>query len=959
MQKYAVARPCTRRDSAILKHPAKSIMRHFSSMILLPFLLLAGLSPISGCDRNLTPVEHVTKAKEYMDKGEYRPAFIELNNAVQKDPKMVEGRWLLAKVAANLGEGARAEKEIKKATELGLSRASSQITLVKAILLQGDLDRVLAESGELTPDVTKTDQAAILGLRGQAFIAKGRLDMAQQALEQALEIKADSVQALIGMAALHGYQRHYDIARLWIEKALKADSSSVDAWSTLGDLELTQGRFAEAEKAYDNAIKRRATPYFEQAKRAQVRTQLKKFQEAAADIKTLQEAGFKDHPYVNYIAGLNYFAQKNYQDAATAFQASYQAAPAFLPNRIYLATTHLMLGNTEQALNHAQLIFAAAPRSGAAKTLLGSILIRRAEYDGAKDILQKTLTNSPNDPKALGMMATVAMLEGDTANGLEYAKKLAALEPDSKQAQDMLMVAKLMAGEALDKTISQAGKQAAATGDAYTRELMLALAAFRDGKLKEVIERAKALHARYPDKVDPPKLMAACYLAAAQWDQGKTELEKVLKLQPNEPSATRNLAKVEALQGNYQQAKILLQPLLKAQPGDTEAAQLLANSETRLGNPVAALEVLEQASKSNPNDLSLRAYLAQTALKAGRPAAVLDSTRELTDAQFRQQPALLELRGKALLLTGDSVSAARAFEKWTKIAPNSAPAHFHYANALASLGDSARARKTLEQAIKLDPRYLPARVGEIKMRVQFRELDLARKALAKLRQDFGDQVEVLGIEGWFALGTGDFPAAEQKLVAALKKNPDSELILLTSRAQWAQKKQEPALKVMRDWLKDHPNDVPVHLQLAGAYLNMGKDADALAAYGQVIKIVPNHVPALNNLAWLNRDKSPKQAMDYAQQAYQLAPQDPYVLDTLGMLTLKTGDAGRAANLLRDAATRAPADLQIQMHLGSALIQQKHLGEAQKVLETLMQKHPNTPEAKEASTLLVTFRSSGR
>ena len=164
MKKYAVAHPCTRRESAVYKHQARSIMRHFFLMILLPFLLLAGLSPISGCSRNLTPVEHVAKAKEYMDKGEYRPALIELNNALQKDPNLVEGRWLLGKVAVNLGDGARAEKEIKKATELGLKRASTQVTLVRAILLQGDLDRVMTESGTLPPDVSKTDQAAILGL---------------------------------------------------------------------------------------------------------------------------------------------------------------------------------------------------------------------------------------------------------------------------------------------------------------------------------------------------------------------------------------------------------------------------------------------------------------------------------------------------------------------------------------------------------------------------------------------------------------------------------------------------------------------------------------------------------------------------------------------------------------------------------------------------------------------------
>jgi putative PEP-CTERM system TPR-repeat lipoprotein len=717
---------------------------------------------------------------------------------------------------------------------------------------------------------------------------------------------------------------------------------------------MAQGRLAEAEKAFGQAIKHRATPYVEQIKRAQVRIQLKKYPEAAADIKALRDAGLKDHPYVNYVAGLNDFAQKRYQEALASFQASYSVNPDFLSNRIYLATTQLYLGNTEQALAHAQQIAAAAPRSKTAQGLLGSVLISRAEYEGAKDVLQNILAKSPDDPQALGMMATVSLREGDIAKGLEYAKKLATLEPDSRQAQDMLMVAQLMAGEALDSTIHRAGSQAAAAGDAYTGELMAALAAFRDGKLKQALETAKAMQARYPDKVDPPKLAAAVYLAAGQWNQGKVELEKALKIQPNERSATRNLAKVESIMGNDRRAKELIQPLVKQQPGDVEAVRILAAAETRLGNPAAALEAMEQASKSRPDDLRLLAELAQAQLGMGRADQVVEMTRKLTDAQYRQQPVLLEMRGKAQFLAGDNAGAVSSFEKLTRFAPNSAPAHFHYANALASRGDAARARNELEKSIKLDPRYLPARVGEVKMRVQFRELDQAKKALAKLRQDFGDRVEVLSIEGWFALGTGDFATAEQKLAAALKKKPDTELLLLTSRAQWGQKKQESAIKTMRDWLKSHPNDVPVHLQLAEAYMSIGKEAEAASAYKQVVKIVPGHVPALNNLAWLNRDKAPRQAMDYAQQAYQLAPKDPFVLDTLGMLTLKNGDVSRAVSLLRDAVARSPADAQIQVHLATALIQQGRTAEAKKMLETVTSKAANTPATQEARKLLDTM-----
>lgn len=918
-----------------------------------PAVFLACFLVFAGCGQNLTATEHVARAKDYLDKGELRSASIELSSAVQKEPNSVEGRWLLAKVAADMGEGARAEKEIQRAMELGLNRASGQLTLVESVLLQGDLDRVLQESGALPPGISQADQAAIFGLRGQAYVAKGQFELAQETLERALRLKPDSLPALIGMTALHGYQRQYDDARQWVDKAIKSSPTSPEAWSALGDLEMAEGRLAEAEKAFGQAIKHRSTPYLEQIKRAQVRIRLEKYQEAAADIKALRNAGLKDHPYVNYVAGLNEFAQKRYQEALPAFQASYTANPDFLPNRIYLATTQLELGNTEQALSHAQQIASIAPRSITAQGLLGSVMISRVEYGQAKDVLQKILVRVPNEPQALAMLSTVYLREGDTAKGLELAQKLAALEPDSKAAQDMLMIAKLMAGEALDSSIQKAGAHAAARGDTYTGEFVGTLAAFRDGKLKQALDSAQAMQTRYPDKVDPPKLAAAVYLATAQWDLAKAELEKVLRIQPSEPSATRNLAKVESIKGNHRRAREWVAPLVKQQPGDVEAARILATAESRLGNPAGALEALEQASKARPDDLQLLAELSQTQLKMGRPGKVLEATQRLTDAQFSQEPSLLELRGKAQLLVGDITRASSTFEKWTRLSPKSAPAHFNYANALAGRGDAARARKELEQAIRLDPRYLPARVGEIKMHVQANRLDQARKALTRLRQDFGDRAEVLGIEGWFALGTRDFATAEQKLAAAFKKAPDAELLILTTRAQWAQKKHDPALKAMHDWLKNHPRDLPVRMQLAAAYLSLDKEADAAAAYEQALKLAPDHVTALNNLAWLNRDKAPMKAIDLAQQAYRLAPKDPLVLDTLGMLTLKNGDANSAVSLLRNAIARAPDDAQIRLHLAAALIRQGKTGEAQKLLQKVITETPGTRVAAEAQTLLNT------
>jgi hypothetical protein len=56
---------------------------------------------------------------------------------------MLEARWLMATVQLNLGNGERAEKEITRATELGLAPQAAQPILVKAMALQSKWDQVL------------------------------------------------------------------------------------------------------------------------------------------------------------------------------------------------------------------------------------------------------------------------------------------------------------------------------------------------------------------------------------------------------------------------------------------------------------------------------------------------------------------------------------------------------------------------------------------------------------------------------------------------------------------------------------------------------------------------------------------------------------------------------------------------------------------------------------------------
>jgi putative PEP-CTERM system TPR-repeat lipoprotein len=914
----------------------------------LTVLALAALLQLGGCSQGTTPADYVLKANEHVEKGELRSAAIQLANALQQEPNNSEARWLLAQVSLALGDAPKAERDARRAMELGIPQTQARPVLIESIILQGDHDRAIAEATSLPASMPQSEHPVFLALRGKAHVLKGELAEAKAAAEQALAIDPKHGDALVVIGVVHSLRGEYDDARAAIMAAIDVDGDSADAWSSLGELEMALGNASEAEAAFGKAIRHRHYPTLDRARRALARIQLERFDDAEADLRVLVNQGWKDHPYVNHVRGLVHFNRKNYAEAAAAFESAYAVQPEFLPNRVYLALTRLLLGETEQARMHAQWAHANAPHSRTAGQLLGVLSIALSDYAAAREALQAALRTMPDNVVTLSMLTTVSLLTGDTAQGVAYASRVAALEPDSPQAQEALMLARLMAGQQVVAPTDTA--DAANAGDDQ-REFLLALEAFRDKRIDEALERAKKLHEQFPERVDPINLMAACHLASGRWDLARIELERVLEIQPNEPSATRNLAKVELQAGNLERASDLLRSLVAALPGDEEAALLLAEAEIHAGNQGSAITVLEQVVANNAAALTARARLAAALLDAGQPARALELTRGLTNAQLQAQPALLEMRGKAEMLSGDPGAARSTFEQWARIAPDSAPARFHYGNSLAMEGNLTRARTELEHAVQLDPKFLPARVGLVKMHVQEGEIARARQALTQLRDEFGGRSEVLGIEGWFALGTGDFATAEQRFRTLLQQGADLELVTLLSRALWAQSKHDEVLELQQAWLRDRPDDTIMHLQIAEAYMALGRDADARTSYETVLALNPEHVPALNNLAWLHRNENPGQALQYAQRAHQLAPEDPHVLDTLGMLLFQQGELTRAHRFVGEAAERAPADAQIQLHLGRILMAQQRLDEARKILDLLVSRVPDSEPGREARTLL--------
>ena len=108
---------------------------------------------------------------------------------------------------------------------------------------------------------------------------------------------------------------------------------------------------------------------------------------------------------------------------------------------------------------------------------------------------------------------------------------------------------------------------------------------------------------------------------------------------------------------------------------------------------------------------------------------------------------------------------------------------------------------------------------------------------------------------------------------------------------------------------------------------------------------------LNNLAWAaGQAKSPK-AIEYAEKANQLAPDQPAFMDTLAMLLAERGESGKAIDLLRKALLKSPQASAIQFNLAKVLIAAGKKDEARTELDALAKLGDKFPAQAEVSQLL--------
>jgi tetratricopeptide (TPR) repeat protein len=162
--------------------------------------------------------------------------------------------------------------------------------------------------------------------------------------------------------------------------------------------------------------------------------------------------------------------------------------------------------------------------------------------------------------------------------------------------------------------------------------------------------------------------------------------------------------------------------------------------------------------------------------------------------------------------------------------------------------------------------------------------------------------------------SGKLAEAIDHFQQALKLQPNDAAIHINLGLALQQSGQaDAAIAQFRQALKLQPYDPTIHFRCGVALEQQGKTAEAIALWRDTIRLLPNHVVALNELAWLLATcpdatlRNATEAVAVAQRAAQLSNnQQPVILDTLAAAYAEARQFPQAVETAERAAALAAA-----------------------------------------------------
>ena len=950
-------------------------LTHLAALLLVMLL--------TGCGSDEKPEALVAAAKGLLAKNDNATAIIQLRNALQQNPDLAEARFLLGKAELETGDLAGAQKELRRALELKYSPDAVIPPLAETMLRSGEFKRVIDEFGNTdakapeaptadlpvalaaamqqmgtaskTPDkpdkpiVTTPDaRAQVQTILGKAQFALGNFDDASAAFAEALAMKPDFPPALLGQAQLVGGKGDLPGALALLGPALAKSPRFAEAWEFQGHVQLAQGLQDDALASYRKAVD--AKPDYMTAHSAIVSllAQQGKLEDASKELEVMQKLAAKSPQTLYWQAQLAY-RKKDFVAARESIQQLQAVAPRYTNGLLLAGAIDFELKAYTQAEANLVKVLSASPGHPLARRLLVDTYLRTGQPDKALQALQPVLGQFNQDPDMLAVAGDVYMQNGNIVEGARYFEQAAALDPKNNAKKTGIALVHIALGDT-NQAVRELEQSVGADSSARA-DIALIAVYVQQRDYAKALAAIDALQKKEPNSPVPHTLRGEVQMQTKDSAGARKSLESALSINPAYFPAAERLARLDLADNKPEDARKRMEAVLAKDPKQTQALLALAVMRARAGASAdEVVGLIGKAIAANPTDvtphLELIAYYLRGQEMKKAVAAGQDAQAAIPD-----RPEILEALAKAQLAAGDPNQAIATYGKWSRLQPASPLPWLHMAEAQVAAKDTNGALQSLRKALEIQPNSVDAQRGIMTLELA---ADRVPEALAVAREVQKQRPkEAIGyvLEGDVHVVKEAWPKAIAAYRAGLKQSPTADLAARLYGALAASGNMPEAEKFAATWTKDSPKDKVFRLYVADKALGRKDYAAAKQQYRALLDLDPNDVAVLNNLAWTaGQTKDPK-ALEYAEKAFQLAPNQPAIMNTLGTLLVEKGDTARGIDLLRRASGLAPNLPLMRLSLAKGLIKANQKDDAKRELEELAKLGGKFPAQAEVTSLM--------
>ena len=873
--------------------------------LLVALVALVGFGAYRILATTESPESLLADATKFLEVGKPRPAILQLKKVLRRDPNHPEARLMLGHSYYRIEQFEFAEKELLRALELEIPRARIEPTLMRSMLARGAPDEVIIRAAvdeskfQSFPDPVRAEVAALTGF---ALIAENKREQAVDFFNRSASLAPDNRDQLLGRAILVGLDGDSDRYRQELRNVAELHPEFSDVWVYLGDLDAFQLKHSDAIKNYSNAIKLRDLAPT-RLKRADTRLRVRDLEGAREDYLDLKQRRY-GHPGVRLgLARLQYFdgdiggsyeaAQKILADFPEYVDASYLAGLASYSQ-----------GRLEQAEHYVGDFFDKTPNSVSAALVLSSIALRRGNVDLAEKTVSEALKYRPNDPSLRDAALSINFASGDYDTVIAKLEKRIEANPEATASVMDLAMAQSLKGDAAKSLINLEGAFAAdPTSPRAARLLVNSLLAQQHSV--RALDVATSHRNAVPSSADAHSLVGEVLAALDKNEESRSAFQRAIDIDPTHFSAHYALAQLAAENEDIAESKRHLHEILNGSPSNLEALTTLAIYSEKEGNVQEAIEYLTRAVEGNPRSGHVVLALALALRKAGNSDEALVV---LEDAHKRMPDNALVANELAMnyMSAGRANAALEILGKEVAKNPNVATSQVLLARAALPAGDTDTARAAVAKALSLVPndRFTNFLAGKVALLDN--DLEKAKEHLnvAKAAITLPDP-DIIGLEGDIAFGENRFTDAVTLYERAGELQPHNSLwVMRQARSEFEARDGQSAINTLSSWLASHPQDLAVLKNLGEIQTATGETDESIATFERILKLAPDDIVTLNNLAWALRKSHPKRAKEFAERALKANRNHLGILDTYAVVLHYAGDSERALEKIESVIERA-------------------------------------------------------